>query len=191
MYILLYQWIIYPCFYRYIPSMLKRIGIGMLFSLFTLLYYVIMIACKEHFPLDTNSYKAIVIPQILFGFSLALIVSTSLEFTIAQSPLEMRGLMIGLWFAAYALGYAINISGKYSFKCESDVICQNLYYYVFKIVFFLIIMIMFLLLAKHYKFRVRENEVNIHLIAEEHYERYIEQEVEYRKEIELLDDSTD
>ena len=79
-------------------------------------------------------------------------------------------------FFLYALGYAFNISGKYSFKCESDVICQNLYYYVFKIVVFLIIMIVFLVLAKRYKFRVRENEVNIHLIAEEHYERYIEQE---------------
>ena len=189
-YILMYQWIIYPCFYKYIPSMLKRICLGMFFSLFTLLYYVIMIACKEHFPLNTNSYKAIVIPQILFGFSLALIVPTFLEFTIAQSPLEMRGLMIGLWFAAYGLGYAINISGKYSFKCKSDVICQNLYYYVFKSVVFLIIMIMFLVLAKRYKLRVRENEVNIHLIAEEHYERYIEQEVEYRKEMGLSDMST-
>ena len=190
-YILLYQWIIYPFFYRYIPSMLKRIGLGMFPPLFTLLYYIIMIACKEHFPLDTNSYKAIVIPQILFGFSLALIIPTSLEFTIAQSPLEMRGLMIGLWFAAYTLGHAINISGKYSFKCERDLICQNLYYYVFKIVVFLIIMIMFLVLAKHYKFRVRENEVNIHLITEEHYERYIEQEVEYKNEIGLSDESTD
>ena len=96
----------------------------------------------------------------------------------------MRGLMIGLWFAAYALGYAIKISGRYSFKCQSGVICQNLYYYVVKIVVFLIIMIVFLLLARRYillvakcyKFWVRENEVNIHLIVEEHYERYIEQE---------------
>ena len=190
-YILLYQWIIYPCFYRYIPSMLKRIGLGMFFSLFTLLYYIIMIACKEHFPLDTNSYKAIVIPHILFGLSLALIIPTSLEFTIAQSPLEMSGLMFGLWFAAYALGYAIDISGRYSFNCVSGVICLNVYYYLFKSVVFLIIMIFFLILAKHYKFRVRENEVNIHLIAEEHYERYIEQEVEYRNEIGLSDESTD
>ena len=133
------------------------------------------------FSLNKNSYKAIVIPQILFGLLLALIVPTFLEFTIAQSPLEMRGLMIGLWFAAYGLGYAINISGKYSFKCKSDVICQNLYYYVFKSVVFLIIMIMFLVLAKRYKLRVRENKVNIHLIAEEHYERYIEQKVEYER----------
>ena len=32
---------------------------------------------------------------------------------------------------------------------------------------------MFLILAKHYKLRVRDNEVNIHLIAEEHYERHM------------------
>ena len=32
LYILFYQWIIYPCFYKYIPSMLKRIGMGMFFS---------------------------------------------------------------------------------------------------------------------------------------------------------------
>ena len=55
-----------------------------------------------------------------------MILLTSLEYTISQSPLEMRGLMIGFWFATYALGYAINISGKDSFKCESDVIYQNL-----------------------------------------------------------------
>ena len=132
--------------------------------------------------------ETIVILQILLGFSLVLIVSTSLEFTIAQSPLKMRGIMIGLWFASYALGYAINISVKYSFKCQSDVICQNLYYYVFKSVVFLIIMIVFLVLAKCYKLQVRENEVNIHLIVEEHYERYIEQKIEYKKE---MDESTD
>ena len=47
----------------------------------------------------------------------------------------------------------------------------------------LIVLVVFVILAKHYKLRVRENEVNLHMIAEEHYVRYIEQEVEYRKEI--------
>ena len=31
--ILLYQFLIYPCFYNYIPSMLKRIGLGLMFAL--------------------------------------------------------------------------------------------------------------------------------------------------------------
>ena len=37
---------------------------------------------------------------------------------------------------------------------------------------------MFIILAKCYKLRVRKNEINVHLIAEEHYERYTDQEVE-------------
>ena len=41
---------------------------------------------------------------------------------------------------------------------------------------------MILVLAKHYKLCVKENEVNIYIIAEEHYERYMNQEVEYNNE---------
>ena len=41
------------------------------------------------------------------------------------------------------------------------------------------------MLSKRYKFRVRENEVNLHFITEEHYERYLNQEVQYRKETRL------
>ena len=35
---------------------------------------------------------------------------------------------------------------------------------------------MFVILAKHYKYRVRENEVNIVQIVDDHYQRYMEQE---------------
>ena len=170
---------------KYIPSMLKRIGLGLVFALTVQLYYVIMFACKDYFQLNTLSYNAIIIPEILYGVSHALILPTSLEFTIAQSPHEMRGLMVGLWFAAFAIGYALSITGKILLKCEGDIICQSLFYYVYIIVLVLIILIVFLVLAKRYKLRVRENEVNIHVIAEEHYERYIEQEVEYRREMGL------
>ena len=97
----------------------------------------------------------------------------------------MRGIMVGLWFTALSIGLAINIIGRYLFKCEGDIFCRSLFYYVCISVIVLIIRIVFLVLAKHYKLRVRENEVNIHVIAEEHYERYIEQEVEYRREMGL------
>ena len=44
---------------------------------------------------------------------------------------------------------------------------------------------MFLILARRYKFRVRDNEINVHLIAEEYYERYLNQEIQYRREMGL------
>ena len=189
--ILLYQLLIYPCFYKLIPSMLKRTGLGLIFALLTTLYYVIMLACKDSLYLNITSYKAVVVPQILYGIAYAFIIPTSLEFTIAQCPHEMRGFLVGLWYAADGFGGFINVSGKYLFSCQGERHCQSLYYYVLKSVIILIILIMFLILAKCYKFRVRENEVNIHLITEEHYERYLDQEVQYRREMGLSFESTD
>ena len=51
-----------------------------------------------------------------------------------------------------------------------------------------IILLVFIVLAKQYKFRVRENEVNIVQIVDEHYERYMDQEEEYEREIRLSTD---
>ena len=177
--ILFYQFIILPCFHKYIPSMLKRIGVGLVFSLFTTIYYVIILACKDHFHFDTTLYKFTVVSQVLYGISNALILATSLEFTIAQSPHEMRGLLVGLWYAAFGVGYTFTINITYLFRCEIEMTCQSVYYYIVKSVLVLIILIVFIILAKRYKLRVRENEINVHLIVEEHYERYMDQEVEY------------
>ena len=181
--IILYLLMLYQRLVKYIPSMLKRIGVGLVFASLAPLYYIILFSCKQFIHLNTTTYKAIIVPDILYGISFALILPTSLEFTIAQSPHEMRGFMVGMWFAALAIGLAVNMNGKFLFKCEDDKICQNPFYYVYKSVIIVIILVVFVILAKCYKLRVRENEVNINMIVEEHYERYIEQRVEYRKEI--------
>ena len=41
----------------------------------------------------------------------------------------------------------------------------------------------FIIVAKRYKLRERERHVNIQAIVEEHYERYLDQEEEYMREI--------
>ena len=189
--ILLYQFLIYPCFYKCIPSMLRRIGLGLIIALLTTLYYVVMLACKDSFDLNITSYKAVIIPRILSGIVYAFIVPTSLEFTIAQCPHEMRGFLVGLWYAAFGLGYLVSFIGKYLFNCQGETLCQHLYLYVFKSVIILLILLTFLILAKCYKLRVRENEINVYKIAEEHYERYFDQEVEYRRETGQSLESTD
>ena len=137
-----------PFFYKYIPSMLKRVGLGLVFALLTSLSYIIMFACKEHYKVNTTSYKTGAVPEIFSGISFALIFPTSLEFTIAQFPYEMRRFMVGLWYAAFGVGYIFSINGRYPFKCEEHIIYQSLYYNVFKCMIILIILIMFLVLAK-------------------------------------------
>ena len=176
--LLLHQFFIYPCFNKYIPSMLKRIGLGLVFSLATTLSYAVIFKYQR----NTLSYfnDLLLIPKILYGVAFALIFPTSLEFTIAQSPIQMRGMMVGMFFASYGIGYLINVNTKYPFGCDNISICPNFYYYITSSVVIFIILLIFLVLAKRYKFRVRENEVNIVQIVDEHYERYLDQEEEQK-----------
>ena len=182
----LHQFLIYPCFNKYIPSMLKRIGLGLVFALATTLSYVVIFKYQS----NTLSYfnDLLLLPQVLFGFAYALIFPASMEFTIAQSPIEMRGMMVGMWFASLGVGYLININTKYPFGCDNNSICPSFYYYITRSVVIFIILLVFIVLAKRYKFRVRENEVNIAQIVDKHYERYIDQEEEYEREMGLSTD---
>ena len=166
---------VHGCFYKYMPSMLTRLCIGLFFALFTCITQVL-------FP-----YNEIVVLQlVLMGIWYFLIFPIALEFTIAQSPEHMRGMMVGMCYASFGIG---NV-----FKFIFLSFLSKWYYYILKCVIALIVLIVFLILAKHYKYRVRENEVNIIQIVDEHYQRYMEQEEEhireeqiYNKEINIVD----
>ena len=188
--LLFYHFVIYPCFHNYIPSMLRRLGLGLIFALSYPIGHLIMIICQSYLNVNLDFYT-VILPQVLLAISYSIIFPISLEFIIAQCPHQMRGFMIGLWFAAGGIGFSINNICKYSFKCEAEKLYQSIFYYLVKSLIVLVILILFLILAKQYKLRVRDNEVNIHLIAEEHYERYMNQEIEYRKEVGLSLESTD
>ena len=57
------------------------------------------------------------------------------------------------------------------------------YYYLVLSLLMLLILAVYVVLAKRYKLRERDKHINIHLIVEEHYERYFDQEEEYMREI--------
>ena len=46
----------------------------------------------------------------------------------------------------------------------------------------LLILVVYVVLAKRYKLRERERHINIQAIVEEHYERYMDQEEEYTRQ---------
>ena len=123
--VLLHQILICPYFNKYIPSMLKRIGRGLIFALATTLSHVVIFKYERN-PLSYFNDLSL-IPQILYGIAFALIFPASLEFTIAQSPMQMRGMMVGMWFASFGVGYVININTKYPFGCDNNSICPSFY----------------------------------------------------------------
>ena len=134
------------------------------------------------YPKINNFSKLLLIPQIFRSLTFILLYPVSLEFIVAQSPVHMRGVMVGLWYVtAWGVGPFINNSLKFPFNCESQYICTSFYYYITKSVLVSIILIVFVILAKRYKYRVRENEVNIVQIVDDHYQRYMEQEEQYNR----------
>ena len=179
---LVYLFFIRVCFYKYIPSMLTRMSVGIFLAfIVTVSKVIIFVIERSHHDINITG-KYLVIPETIRSFTFILLYPVSLEFTVAQSPVHMRGVMVGLWYVAcWGLGYLINTILKFPFHCESQYICTSFYYYITKSVLVLIILIVFVILAKHYKYRVRENEVNIVQIVDDHYQRYMEQEEQYNR----------
>ena len=164
---------VHGCFYKYMPSMLTRLCIGLFFALFTCITQVF-------WNFKINNLRVIML--ILLGICYFLIIPTALEFTIAQSPEHMRGMMVGICYGSLGIGYVFDFILSF--------FLSKWYYYILKCVIVLIVLIVFLILAKRYKYRVRENEVNIVQIVDEHYQRYMEQEEEHIREEQIYNEET-
>ena len=205
--ILLYQFLIYPCFSKYIPSMLKRIGFGLFLAFISNVSFV-LISLIGHFTIHSPecivanvvfrptrvmpiNYLWTIVPQVLDCCAIYLITIIGLQFVLAQSPKDMRGLMVALFLSARGLGNLIglNLPIPYRYLHSAPLGC-GFYYFLTRAFVTFFIFIIFIFLAKRYKLRVRENEINVHIIAEDHIIRYIDQEDKYRQELGLSSDST-
>ena len=179
---LVYLFFIRVCFYKYIPSMLTRMSVG-IFLAFIVTVSKVIIFVIERYPDINKIGKLLFIPKTILSSCYVLLYPASVKFTVAQSPVHMRGVMVGLWYAtSCGLGFLISAMLKFPFNCESQYICTSFYYYITKSVLVLIILIVFVILAKRYKYRVRENEVNIVQIVDDHYQRYMDQEEQYNRD---------
>ena len=165
--------------------MLTRMSVGIFLAfIVTVSKVIIFVIERSHSHPDINIIgKLFFISQTIQGLSFILLYPVSLEFTVAQSPVHMRGVMVGLWYVAcWGFGLFLTTILKFPFNCESQYICTSFYCYITKSVLVLIILIVFVILAKRYKYRVRENEVNIVQIVDDHYQRYMEQEEQYNRD---------
>ena len=195
-----YHFILYPVFYKFIPSMMKRTVVG-LFLCFvsTLMNFTLDIVGHlhnntTHCMLDTNTGSTDTLPiplywllisGIVYGVGVTVITCSSAEFIMAQTPNRMRGVMTGLAFAAVGISLMTSLLLRLLFQqLKSATPSCEFYYYLVLSLLILLILVLFIILAKHYKLQERERHVDIQAIAEEHYERYLEyQKEEYMREV--------
>lgn len=180
--ILLHQFLVYPCFHRYIPSMLKRIGIGLMCALAINTSYVILTlkgvyTSSNHFnclyslgvanhtdqaiSMHWNVFLALPKAVTWYAFQIAVF-----EFTLAQSPVLMRGTLVGLWFFIWVSRQTFSFVLFFPFHhyiiSTSSPFSRGFYYFLARAILCFISFIVFARLSMKYKLRTREQQLQFH-----------------------------
>ena len=172
-----YHFILYPLFYKYIPSMLKIVGI----DLHSNASQCDFGSAATH--TSSVSLYWVLIVDLVNGLGVNMVCCTGLEFTMAQTPNRMRGILMGLAIAIIGIGILAGVVLTRLFQLfNSATPSCGFYYYLVVSLLILLVLLLFVVLAKRYKLRERERHVNFQAIVEDHYERYLNQEEEYRRE---------
>ena len=121
-------------------------------------------------------YLWLLLPIALRSFSYHIAFMTALEFVCAQAPLRMKGLLIGLWYTTSALQIHV---------FDTLFIVEDQQWFIshgIKCFLVFISLLLYCCVAKRYRYRVRDEVVNIHFMIEEKYEREFQLAEEYERE---------
>ena len=135
--------------------------------------------CKlEDDDLVDNTYLWFIIPQLLNGLSSLLVSMTMFEFICAQAPRNTQGLLIGLWYATFSIRYLF--VGMFDTFIQEDtdwLICEGV-----KGFLILVSLALFSSVSRRYRYRQRDEIVNVQGMIEDTHERWLDQEEEYMQE---------
>ena len=116
----------------------------------------------------------LLIPNVLNAFGNMLFYIATFEFICVQSPHSMKGLLIGTYYAikgVFKLLGVLVIYAPIAAWCKSNEkfpVCGFIYYLV-NVVILLIRTIAFIIVARKYQYRQRDEPDNIYRYAEEYY----------------------
>ncbi len=199
---------IHPLFSKHFPGILRRIGIGLCLitvSLFCSLFVDTIghllpngrNATSVFAPGHNNYYNEfvpalslhvslyfLIIQQVLVAVAYVFIYGGVFEFICAQSPHSMKGFLIGILFAIKGLFQLIGILGiLLPFSIWQDSPRAGLIYFLVNIVISVAGVVAFIVAAKRYQYRQRDELCNVRKYIEEVYEK----DVNHNREFEDLD----
>ena len=186
----LYLCLLRPFISRYVPGMLKRMGLGMILALLSLLATLSM-DTAAHLQLgsstDFNStsicmfedvyglshrikFNLLTIQLTLSALSRMLIYTGVFEFICSQSPHSMKGLIIGVFYAIRGLYQVLAalLVLPYYYGTFKHLSCE-FYFYLMNTAIGLVAVLVYVWFAKRYRYRVRDELCNVHQYAEEYY----------------------
>ena len=128
-------------------------------------------------PVD-NTYLWFIIPQLLNGLSSLLVSMTVFEFICAQAPRTTQGLLIGLWYATFSIRYLlVGLVDTFLIEKTSWLIFEGV-----KVFLILVSLVLFSCVSRCYRYRQRDEIVNVQGMIEDTHEKWLDQEEEYMQE---------
>ena len=210
----LYIILVYPHIKRWVPRIIYRMGIGVVLKVTAVItMFIIQVvanstASHEYkclFLAEYRNYKcqnftqtlefptqALTVINLINGIASPLISITVLEFISAQSPHTMKGLLLGVFYAFKGLFITLACVATFPFAQEKlwgdhrGIFDCGFSYYLSNSVLGVIGLVVFLMAARRYRNRERDDPPYSHQYAEDYYSRYasrpttrlVEEEVE-------------
>ena len=131
--------------------------------------------CQQYNDPVDNTYLWFIVPQFLNGLSSLLVSMTVFEFISAQAPRTTQGLLIGLWYAIRYL--VVGILDTFIIERRSWLINEGV-----KGFLILVSLVLFSCVSRCYRYRQRDEIVNVQGMIEDTHERWLDQEEEYMQE---------
>ena len=170
--------------FRYMPSMTTQVGIGIIFSVMSVISTFVLDTIAHYNQRSTNNCMFVptsgayifeditltIIPRSFVALSDMFIYIALYEFICAQSPHSMKGFLIGLSFAIKGLFQALAalLIIPFSFVTSSFPSC-GMYYYIMNISVGTLALFVYVGVARRYKYRKRDEICDIYRFAEEYY----------------------
>ena len=160
-----YEFVLYPVIRNKLPSIIRRIGtISLLITVVSIVFLILKLLQNNYGDLVEIKYVTIVFNSISRGLLTMLLFSAMMELVCAQAPYNMRGLfegcMVLVLLSSLSIG-TISPSNITLTMCGVGVGISLLGF------------ILYCLLARWYKRRVRDEDYNAHRVVEEVYDRYL------------------
>ena len=189
----LYELLVYPLARKWIPSILKRIGIGaaltivlgVLMTVFDSVGHTVtstQVPCifmaNETAVLDISYLWVDVCSSVVIGLQFAIFATAAFEFICSQSPYSMKGLLNGLGWSMFVLPFALAVMLILAWsqgwkKTYSTPSCGTLYC-TFATLVSIAGLVVYVMAAQWYKRRAREEPADRQAIVESIYHRRVE-----------------
>ena len=173
--IIAYEFAVYPFIRNILPSSLKRMGtVSLMMTIVSFICFVSKLAHYLSHSEEITGWITDVLYNVTYGLLFQALMTSGLEFVCAQSPYNMRGFFTSFAGALLILSKAVSLIIHYFF---SDKKCRKPWcsLILFSITFIgsLIGFLMFCVVARWYKKRVRDDDYSPHRVVEEVYDRYL------------------